>query len=326
MITLRLFKAADPFQEIDSRQLASGAITLGRDSSADWQIKDALDDISRRHCTISTYADVIYLRDHSVNGVATGPDRRRVVRETDHEIRAGDTLYLGAFLLVVDQEETEDVNATLSLRSASAPEVKGRPPVAYPGTEAGLLEAFCDGAGLETSSFMGEDPSALMGRLGALYRQVVDDLGSLLQDRAALKDTLQLDRTTISARENNPLKWAATERVAVDLLKERDTGFLKGAEAMRASFEDLRRHNASVMAGSSAAIGFVLSELSPEKIEAAQPKSQALGFLSRSDAHWKSFQQLHRLMADDLARGGAGQIGAASREAYQQRLRSAGRG
>lgn len=321
MITLRLFKAADPFQEIDSRPLTSGAITLGRDASSDWQIDDTRGDISRRHCTIRTYADTIYLRDHSTNGVSTGAERLRIARDADHEIRPGETIHLGEFMVLVDRDEAEDVNATMSIRSAR-PVVPQASSMDYPVTDAGLLEAFCDGARIDRSSFIGEDSSELMMRLGALYRQVVDDLGLLLGDRAALKDTLKLDRTTISARDNNPLKWAAPERVAVDLLKEKDTGFLKGAEAMRASFEDLRRHNASVIAGSTAAIEFVLRELSPEAVEGSQQKSQPLGFLSRGDAQWKNYQARHKLLADDLAHNGLGQIGGASRQAYQHTLAS----
>lgn len=318
MITLRLFKAADPFQEIDARPLTTGAITLGRDETADWKIDDARGDISRRHCTIRTYANTIYVCDHSANGVVTGSERRRIARGTDHEIAPGEALHIGEFLVLVDRDEAEDMNATISRRVATP----AASPTSYPATEAGLIEAFCEGASLDRSALIGEDPSALMARLGAIYRQVIDDLGLLLGDRAALKDALQLDRTTISARENNPLKWAATERVAVDLLRDRDTGFLKGAEAIRASFEDLRRHNASVMAGSTAAVEFVLRELSPDSIEGGQAKSQPLGFLSRGDGHWKILQARHKSLADDMAIDGNGRIGAASRDAYQANLSS----
>lgn len=319
MITLRLFKASDPFHEIDSRPLSSGAITLGRDTSADWQIDDTRGDISRRHCTISTYAGAIYVRDHSTNGVATGAGRRRVSRELDHEVKPGETVHIGEFLIIIDQEEHEDVNATLSMRTSQSP-VSLQAVTDYPRTDAGLLEAFCGGAGLDTSSFIGEDPLALMARLGAAYRQVIDDLSLLLGDRAALRDTLQLDRTTISARENNPLKWSSPERVAVDLLREDETGFLKGAEALRASFDDLRRHNASVMAGSTAAVEFVLQELSPENLGAGQAKPQALGFLNRSEGALKALTARHKALTDDMLLTGSGRIGAASREAYQASL------
>ncbi len=322
MITLRLFKAADPFREIDARVLNAGAITLGRDASADWRLDDTRGDISRRHCTISTYADAVYIRDHSTNGVSTGPRRIRVPQNIDHQIAPGETLHLGEFMLVVDQPGQDDIDATKVGRPVHV--VEAPPPaVPYAGTEAGLLEAFCNGAGLETGSFLGEDPSALMRRLGAVYRQAVDDLSQLLDDRAALKDTLQIDRTTISGRDNNPLKWASPEQVARDLLREGHAGFLKGSDAIREAFEDLRRHNASVLAGSTAAMEHVLRELSPEAIETAQPRPQHLAFLPRGEANWKKYLARHQSLTSELRLIGAGGIGNAARQAYQGAAASA---
>lgn len=316
MITLRLFKAADPFREIDARALNAGAITLGRDASADWRLDDTRGDISRRHCTISTYADAIYIRDHSTNGVTRGTARTRVPHNVDHQIAPGETLHLGEFMLVVDRPGQDDIDATMTRRPIHVIETPSAN-ASYSGTEASLLEAFCEGAGLETGAFIGEDPSALMRRLGAVYRQVVDDLTQLLHDRASVKDTLQIDRTTISGRDNNPLKWTGPEQVARDLLKEGDTGFLKGADAIREAFDDLRRHNASVLAGSTAAIEHVLRELSPERIETGQPRAQHLAFLPRGESNWKRYQVRHQGLQAELRLNGAGQIGDAARQAYQ---------
>lgn len=319
MITLRLFKSADPFREIDARVLNAGAITLGRDASADWRLDDTRGDISRRHCTISTYADAIYVRDHSTNGVTTGPGRTRVPHDFDHQIAPGETLHLGEFMLVVDRPGQDDIDATMARRPAHINDAP-LPAAPYSGTEARLLEAFCNGAGLESGSFIGEDPPALMQRLGAVYRQVVDDLGQLLDDRAALKETLQIDRTTISGRDNNPLKWAGPERVARDLLKDGDAGFLKGADAIRQAFDDLRRHNASVLAGSTAAVAHVLRELSPEAIETGQPRAQHLAFLPRRESNWKKYLARHQSLCGELRLSGAGEIGNATRQAYQLAL------
>jgi predicted component of type VI protein secretion system len=319
MITLRLFKAADPFREIDTRVLNAGAITLGRDASADWRLDDARGDISRRHCTISTYADAIYVRDHSTNGVTTGTSRTRVPQNLDHQIAPGETLHLGEFMLVVDRPGQDDIDATMARRPVQTDEAASRG-APYSGTEASLLEAFCAGAGLEAGSFIGEDPSGLMGRLGMLYRQVVDDLSKLLDDRAALKDTLQIDRTTICGRDNNPLKWAGPEQVARDLLRESDAGFLNGSDAIREAFEDLRRHNASVLAGSTAALEYVLRELSPGTIETAQPRAQHLAFLPRGESNWKKYLARHQTLTAEFRLTGSGRIGHAARQAYQVAL------
>jgi predicted component of type VI protein secretion system len=312
MITLRLFRASDPFQEVASRIVEDGSITLGRDSSSDWAIEDDRGDISRRHLTLHVSDERVTLRDHSTNGVYLGPDRRRAVRDADCSIRTGETLAFGDYILIVDSEQGEERASPVPADDTREAGLAGRDMDVS--THAGMLEAFCDGANLDPSSFIGEDPASIMVRLGAVYRQVIDDLSLLLSERAALKDRLQLDRTTISAHDNNPLKWAAPTRAAVDLLKEGNSGFLKGAEALKASFEDLRRHNVGLNASSRAAVAHVLRELAPETLE-AQHRPHGLGFLSR-DAIWKAYQNRHRALSLDDAGAARGEIADVSRAAY----------
>jgi type VI secretion system protein ImpI len=155
-----------------------------------------------------------------------------------------------------------------------------------------------------------------MNRAGVVYRQVVNDLCDLMAERASLKNSLKLELTTISARDNNPLKWAPARQVAVDLLRESDTGFLKGADAFRASFEDLREHGACLLAGSRAAIAGVLDDLKPERIEAAQ-KKQPLAFLSRFEAAWRLFQECHAALVEEVNTPASGRIERAFRKGYQ---------
>jgi predicted component of type VI protein secretion system len=130
-----------------------------------------------------------------------------------------------------------------------------------------------------------------------------------------MKDQLQMDRTTISARDNNPLKWAPPHRIAVELLQEGDTSFLKGSEAFRASFGDLRRHGLGLAEGSRAAINYVLTELNPNRLE-EQSKPQGLGFVSRNELAWKRYRQLHADLSLDAADDG-GRISGALRAGYE---------
>jgi type VI secretion system FHA domain protein len=265
----------------------------------------------------------VRLCDHSANGVYVGMEKVRVSRDVEQNVRAGETLFFGEYMLLVDAElpDPPPANSVPAASPKSAP-VARRDSLPHAGTHAAMLEAFCHGAGVDSSSFIGEDPAAVMVRLGVVYRQVVDDLCLLLNERAELKDTLKLDRTTISARDNNPLKWAPPSRIAVDMLKEGDTGFLRGADAFRASFEDLRRHNAAVLASSVAAVDFVLTELSPEALEASSQRPQTFGFLSRSDTLWKAYQARHKALAGENASSGVGKMGEVSRTAYQATLKS----
>lgn len=188
-------------------------------------------------------------------------------------------------------------------------------------TDAGMLEAFCAGAGLEPSSFAGEDPAGLMHHLGRIYRVAVDELCELMSERALLKESLQLDRTTISAQDNNPLKWAPSHQVAIDLLREGETGFLKGAPAFEASFADLRRHGACLLAASRGAMKAVLDELKPEQLEAAVPR-QPLGFLSRNETPWRQLQLRHAELTAEANAETGGRLERAFSESYEARRRA----
>jgi type VI secretion system protein ImpI len=316
MITLRLFKSSDPFQEIASRVAGQGDLVIGRDSSADWHIPDPLRDLSRRHCIVSIDGKRIFLRDVSTAGVTIGVERQLAPRGERCELTPGDTLFLGEYMILLDAEgasELEDEPVIEALVSPMPGAASTKPL-----TDAALLEAFCVGAGLEPSSFAGEDPTALMARLGAVYRQVIDDLSGMIRDRALVKNQLQMDRTTIASRDNNPLKWAPGYRVSVDLLKEGEGGFLKGAAAFKASFNDLRRHGVCIMAGSDAALHYTLSEFDPDSIEAGA-RRQASPFASKYEAMWKVLRERHAMLSSGE---GDARIDQAFRQGYERRLSS----
>jgi predicted component of type VI protein secretion system len=317
MITLRLFKSSEPFHEIESRTLAHGDLIIGRDPGADWAIFDPRRDLSRRHCILNVDGKRVFLRDISTNGVTIGVERRLAPREERCELTPGETIYLGEFMILLDAEPADEADKPASPKATPAAP-QAAPAQSGPLTDAALLEAFCRGAGLEPSSFAGEDPAAVMGRLGAVYRQVIDDLGAMMRDRALMKNQLRMDRTTISSRDNNPLKWAPTHRVAVDLLKEGEGGFLKGAAAFKSSFGDLRRHSVCLMAGSDAALHHVLAELGPEALE-ANARRQSSPFASKYEAMWKVFRERHANLSDDA---GDAAIERAFREGYERRLSS----
>lgn len=309
MITLRLFEAANPFNQIAAYELGPGNTIIGRDPSADWVIDDRFGDLSRRHCVVRLDNGRILVSDMSSNGMCVGPDKIPMAREVETELKPGQMFYLGQYAILLDGD------ATLNERPRASRPRAGNAP-----TEAALLEHFCIGAGLERSSFAGEDPRLLMERLGAVYRQVVDDLCDLMRNRSIVKDNLQIDRTTIAARDNNPLKWAPARRIAVEILQDGENSFLKGRDAFRASFADLRRHGEGLTEGSRAAIAFVLSELEPGRIEGSA-KSQSLGFLGRGEAAWKRYLQAHAALAADAA-DEKGRISGALRAGYEASLRS----
>lgn len=341
MITLRLFREDDPDRQIDSYIMGDGDVTVGRDASAVWVIDDTDRRLSRFHCTISARNGQVSVRDTSANGVFRGADRHRLEPEVETGVQAGETLHLGNFILVVDVDRSaieDDANLSES-HTNSAPlrndgchartnaipdewaeaEAPQRP-MPPPGEQAGevvMLEAFCEGAKLDPSYLTSEDPVEIMRRLGKIYQQVVLGLGDLMSERASVKSEYSLERTTIGATANNPLKWAPTHRLAVDLICERTGGFLNGSDAVKECFEDLKGHSLCLVAGSRAAVSSVLEQFDPKTIE-ADAKARAPLFMERSEASWRRLKSVHAEVSSDPFNDAQSVVNVAFKDGYEQ--------
>lgn len=344
MITFRLFHSADPFREIESRAFAESELLVGRDKAAQWRIEDASCEISRRHCLFEQKGGRITVQDLSANGVFLGPEKRRAPKSADVTLNVGDAVHLGQFTIIVDVAEVERAN---DAGEAPAPALAGAPfhapllaelpldasaftvrtqwsaghaaaAAACRGdAPATLLEAFCEGAQLDPSFLAGEDPAEVMRRAGAMYQLVVLGLGDLMNERTALKSDYRMNSTTVAAVDNNPLKWAPTQRVAIDLLRTRVDGFLSGPAAFKASFEDLRKHLLCVMAGSRAAVAAAIDELSPAKVE-ADAKGQPFLF---AGTLWGQFKRRHADLREDARTNPDSTVNRAFKAGYEQHLR-----
>lgn len=202
------------------------------------------------------------------------------------------------------------------------PTVAAPEPPALPATwtNDALLEAFCRGANLDPAELAGQDPAAVMERAGAVYRQMVLGLVDLLGERTSLKNEYRMSRTTVAPEGNNPFKWAPARRVAVDLLKGANEGFISGPAAVRDSFEDLKKHLLCLLAGMRASVAAALDALAPAAVE-VQLKGQSFMIPSRrAAAAWTAYSRLHaafRQAADDNPDS---QINRDFRAAYERQL------
>jgi predicted component of type VI protein secretion system len=299
-------------------------------------IVDESCELSRSHCTISLRDGGAVLKDTSSNGVFVGSDRKRAPRDSEVPLSAYETLHVGQFLIVVEPREHAPANDTTAftalfqtiipaeaLRVRSDWDVEHEPNPGsdhHPATDAALLDSFCAGAGLDASSFMGEDPAMVMQRAGAIYKQMVLGLGDLLSERHIVRSDLNMDRTTVGASGNNPFKWAPTRRVAIDLLREREDGFLSGATALKASFEDLKKHSLCLMAGSRASVDHVLRTLAPQMIE-NQITAHGLLRPNKFESCWRAYQNGHAHLADEEPSGAQSSVNRAFKAGYERRLR-----
>ena len=165
MYMLQLFDADDAIQPIDARLLRDGTIRIGRDAGADWPIADPDCALSRSHCELSAAADGLMLHVHGANGVFDDLSGTRFPDQTDIALPLPGALRLGRFRIVATHAPHGDLaideNRTILLTPplGASIEVPGDWNDAAPQrpfTEGSLLEAFCEGAGLDASALSGE--------------------------------------------------------------------------------------------------------------------------------------------------------------------------
>ena len=182
-----------------------------------------------------------------------------------------------------------------------------------------LLQAFCTGARLDPASFALEDQAALMQRLGAVYRHMVLGLSDVMGERTALKSEYRMVRTTIRAEDNNPLKWAPPQKVAAELLKGSNDGFLAGPDAVTESFQDIKKHLLCMLAGLRAALSSTLEALAPAKIEEAV-KDQPFVLKTRGAVAWSEYTRVHAELRREAEDNADSPVNREFRAAYEKQL------
>jgi type VI secretion system FHA domain protein len=228
-------------------------------------------------------------------------------------IKIGDGVRIGNFMIYVDRV----VVAPPELRDLPVSAAGPLQPDPEPATvhDGSLIEAFCQGAQIDSSAFAGQDTATLFRRLGEIYRETVIGIGQLMTDRGAARQNVELDRTTIGAKDNNPFKWASPARVTVDLLRGGNEAFLTGAEAVASSFNDLRNHQHALAAAAHGAITTTLTTLDPMAIEEQSARNGGLFTGGRANAKWNYFRMVHQGLVKSSAADATHALTAALRAA-----------
>ncbi|WP_076070847.1 type VI secretion system-associated FHA domain protein TagH [Sphingomonas montana] len=108
---LRLFHKDDLTNQIDSRALDEGQLSIGRDARADWSVADPERGISRTHLTIVHAAGRTTVRDTSSNGVFLGEPRQRLERDRPVPVGPGDVIRFGPFVLLLEDSRASAASA-----------------------------------------------------------------------------------------------------------------------------------------------------------------------------------------------------------------------
>ncbi|WP_342238656.1 type VI secretion system-associated FHA domain protein TagH [Inquilinus sp. OTU3971] len=199
------------------------------------------------------------------------------------------------------------------------------PPPAAPTAQAQTdpLRLVLEAAGVDPTLFPAERGEELARMIGQILRTSVQGLLEALEARSSLKTEFRIERTAIQPRNNNPLKFAATEEEAITaILSPPLPAFAKGADAMEEGFRDLRRHQIGTIGGMEAALRHLLDRLSPDAVaESAGGASGGLGALlpaARKARLWEAYVALHRQMSDRASESVRDLFGKSFAEGYER--------
>lgn len=168
------------------------------------------------------------------------------------------------------------------------------------------LKVFFEGVGLPPRSFSGDaEAEQYLRQCGAITRAAIDGVMALLVARAEAKKEFRAeDRTMVASRDNNPLKLMADPQEAVDFLfdpKERSGGFLTPVQAVSDAFDDMRAHEAALIAGMRAAILGAVARFDPKTLEEELEKSSGGLGLNRKARLWELFAAYQQKLARDAS-------------------------
>ena len=182
--------------------------------------------------------------------------------------------------------------------SMSASE-QNRPSVEGLSVEGGVdaVKLFLDSAGLNKTEVLPEDVPALMGMLGGLYREIVQDVMDVLRARSELKNEFRMRHTQINIAENNPLKFSVSIDEALEhLIFHRSENFLSPEAAFMEAFHDIKDHQVAMMAGMKSTFDSVLRRFDPELLEQRVTREKKIGHrlpVTKKANCWEQYEVLY---------------------------------
>lgn len=309
MYIFRLFDKDDALTPVDARFLTDGVLTVGRDPASDWVMIDPDREISRSHLTMRVENGRLLLHCTGTNGVFDAATEDRLPIGEDIPLTLPQSILLGRYRLAADYAPQASAagspeNGTLLMmpplgHCIDVPSDWTDAPNVAPITAGTMFEAFCEGAGIEAAQFGAEDPAEILRRAGAVYRQMVLGVGDLLAERDRVRGEYQLAQTIITSADNNPFKWAPTQRLAIDLLLASEASFLSGPDALNASFRDIKKHLVATFRGFQQSLTAAIDSFHPATIVSATQGQSSL-LKGRATLCWEEACRRHAALAAEL--------------------------
>ncbi len=359
--TLKLLRRADDGDALVERPFDKELLTVGRGSDRDICIDDPSRVVSKNHCEIFRRGNAILLRDTSFNGVCINDSDDRIPRGDTVLIASGDRLSIGDFILQVgaqnenspgkkgvaggnenadrfeapllSDEPAHDQTITVPTdwdgaasgdKSGKKTKPKTSTPQSSKVSDEKLLEAFFDGAELDSAALKDDDPEKILYAVGVIYKQTVLSLSDILNDRQYLKNEFNLERTMMGAHNNSPLKFSGAQAAAIALLQTPKDGFLGGQDAIQEAGRDIKKHQLALIAAMRETMKSMADALDPSPI-LAQVKENKAGKSAKEGAAqiaeaWNEYERQYGEIMEGASTDRNSNLNKQFRKAYETHM------
>jgi type VI secretion system protein ImpI len=186
--------------------------------------------------------------------------------------------------------------------------------------------AFLEGLGVSpeiATEVMSDD---LMHEMGECMQRLLLGLMESLRNRSSLKNEFRVNQTTFQQQENNPLKFSASiDDVFQNLFLRKSASFLPANKAVTEAFDDTRKHDIALTAGTLGEIEGILKQLDPEGIEDRDTTDSILDKVlpgNRQSRYWKLYKTLHADTSNQISDQGSSALSDDFVRAYDKKINS----
>ncbi len=192
------------------------------------------------------------------------------------------------------------------------------------GGDSAALASFLAATGLSGTTLSDAEKVRLMQLAGTTLAAMVKGLMEILAARASTKQEFRIERTTIGAGDNNPLKFSGDAEQALQIiLLGRMPGFLPAKAAVEEAFGDIKSHHLAVLAGMQLALKTIIARFDPGRLEQRLTQGSLIeGILpaARKARNWELFRLLYKEIATELDEDFQKVFGAEFARAYKEQL------
>jgi type VI secretion system FHA domain protein len=158
------------------------------------------------------------------------------------------------------------------------------------------------------------DPEAALRNAGALLRAAVSGIRALLIARGSVKREFRIEQTMLRTKENNPLKFAASDEQALSALLDPRTQSL---HAIEESINDLTVHQVATLAATQAAARALFEQMGPDKLE-AEVTGGGLFSGALDKRRWEAYKRRHARLLEQFDDDFESAFGKSFARAYEQ--------